>query len=93
MAVYLLHFDEKIAHAQHYLGFSDKLDQRIKQHRRGKSGAGIVTEFFRRNIGFVVARVWEDGDRIFERHLKVKYKHTTRLCPVCKAEIKAKEPK
>lgn len=84
MAVYLLHYDEKIAHAQHYIGFTDDLDRRIREHRGGKSGARIVSEFHDRGIGFTVARVWPDGTRELERTLKTKRKKATALCPKCK---------
>jgi len=83
MAVYLLHFDRPIAHAQHYVGFTDNLKLRIQQHHNGRSGARLVSEFFNRRIDFVVARVWEDAGREFERHLKVKRKNVTGLCPIC----------
>jgi hypothetical protein len=35
-------------------------------------------------IGFQVARTWDGEDRAFERKLK-NGKHSSRLCPICKA--------
>lgn len=84
MAVYLLHFDRKLSHAQHYIGFSDDVEKRIEQHKAGRSGAGIVAEFHKLGIAFVVARTWAEKGRDFERHLKRKYKRATSLCPLCK---------
>ena len=39
--VYLIHFDEKLAHAQHYIGWATDLEKREKEHRSGK-GARII---------------------------------------------------
>lgn len=85
MAVYLLHFERKIAHAQHYLGYAKRVDERIARHRAG-NGARLVAEFTSRGIGFVVARIWPDGTRQFERSLKSVRKNSRRLCPECKKE-------
>lgn len=82
MAVYLLHFDSKISHAQHYLGFAEDVEKRIEQHRKG-SDAKIVQAFTQRRIRLTLARIWKDGDRRFERYLKEKYKSAARLCPIC----------
>jgi predicted GIY-YIG superfamily endonuclease len=86
MTVYLLHFAEKISHAQHYIGFTDNLKLRIHQHHNGRSGAVIVKEFFDRGIDFVVARTWEDAGRDFERYLKKTHKRTVSLCPICQGK-------
>lgn len=90
MTVYLLHFEKPIgneqnsrAMAQHYIGFTDHLDDRIAKHRIGQSGAGLVRAFFEKGIGFEVARTWDKG-REFERHLKLHRKNARRLCPICK---------
>lgn len=85
MAVYLLHFEQKLHHAQHYLGSSDKLDERIEKHRKG-SGARLVRVFAEREIGFTVARTWPDGDRGLERALK-RQKNGPRLCPICNPHL------
>jgi hypothetical protein len=83
MAVYLLHFERPIAHAQHYLGFAESsVDDRITRHRSG-NGARLVAEFVAHGIDFTVARIWPDGDRKFERRLK-KQHNSRRHCPECK---------
>ncbi len=91
MTVYLLHFERPIGNpanprgqAQHYLGFTDNLEQRIEQHRKGWSGSAIVRAFHDQGIPFVVARTWDAG-RDQERYFKQHGKHASRLCPVCRA--------
>lgn len=82
MAVYLLHFERKISHSQHYIGFAEDVEKRIAKHR-ADSDARIVQVFTERGIGFTVARVWENKTREFERYLKDKYKRASYLCPIC----------
>lgn len=86
--VYLLHYDQPIGdlanphgRAQHYIGYTDDLDKRLEQHRKGQSGAGIVKAFYQAGIHFELARVW-DGGRDLERKLKNR-KEAPRLCPIC----------
>jgi predicted GIY-YIG superfamily endonuclease len=80
--VYLLHFESKLHHAQHYLGYTSDLDQRLQQHRLGRSGAGLVRAFFEREITFVLAHTWV-GSRALERHFKQHWHAGPRLCPLC----------
>ena len=81
--IYLLHFERKLHHAQHYLGFSDDVAARIEAHTNGQ-GSKLVEAFLGEGIGFVLARVW-DGDRNMERRLH-KYKASPRLCPICRKQ-------
>jgi len=84
IAVYLLHFDSKIAnHAQHYIGYAEDVDTRVAEHR-SNPGARLMQVAKERGIGFEVVRVWPDGDRNFERRLK-NQKHAWRHCPICRA--------
>jgi predicted GIY-YIG superfamily endonuclease len=39
--VYLIHFQTKLHHAQHYLGFASDLMQRIEMHRTNR-GAKLL---------------------------------------------------
>ena len=80
--VYLLHFAEKYYHAQHYLGWTDSLAERLARHRAG-NGSKLVRAFLQSGIDFVVARTWK-GNRNKERRLK-KRKKSRQLCPICKA--------
>ncbi len=87
--VYLLHFSEPYKHAQHYLGFTqDRLEQRLEYHQKGKGSKllKVVIEF---GISFQVVRIWENGDRNFERRLK-NNGHLSHYCPICKEKRKLK---
>jgi predicted GIY-YIG superfamily endonuclease len=81
--VYLIHFDQPLHHARHYLGYTDNLDERIARHKRGE-GARLLQVLLARGIEWEVVRTWE-GDRDLERKLK-RRKHSDRLCPVCRKE-------
>lgn len=84
--VYLLHFDEPIAHAKHYIGWSkehpEKEGGRIEQHRKGQA-ARLTQVLLEKQIGFTVTRIWEDVDRNFERRLK-NMKCSPKYCPTCR---------
>jgi predicted GIY-YIG superfamily endonuclease len=91
MIVYLLHFNRKLAHSQHYIGFTENLDKRLTDHLCGQ-GARLMEVCFERGIEWKLARTWQ-GDRNFERWLKRK-KGAAWFCPVCagaKALNRAKE--
>ena len=61
--VYLIHFSEKLHHAQHYIGFVDKnLQQRINKHKSNK-GAKLLVAVNNKGIQWEVVSVWEEGDR------------------------------
>lgn len=80
--VYLIHFSEKFKHARHYIGFTDgKLDQRMEHHRKG-TGSSLMKAVTNAGIEWSVARIWESGNRNFERKLKNR-KESKCLCPVC----------
>ena len=82
MTVYLLHFEEKLAHAQHYLGSTDDLEARLACHRKG-NGARLMQVITEQGIAWRLARTWPGGRRQ-ERALK-RYKASPRLCPICNA--------
>lgn len=87
MSVYLLHFNKRLAHAQHYIGFvqsDDGLDKRLTDHLCGM-GARIMEVCFERGIEWKTARIWFGADRKFERKLK-RFKGAQKICPVCKGE-------
>ena len=83
--VYLFHFNERLGHAGHYIGFTSDLPRRMSEHKRGH-GTKIMRAIRRAGIGFVLARTWEGG-REEERQLKARH-NAPRLCPVCR-EAKA----
>jgi predicted GIY-YIG superfamily endonuclease len=86
--VYLLHFETPLKHAQHYLGSTKTLRDRMKKHRENPDPHIIKNGF--KHTPFVVARTWKFGGiwnaRKFESHLKRTYKNARKLCPLCKEE-------
>ena len=89
MTVYLLHFEEKLAHAQHYLGSTDDLAARLACHRSG-NGARLRQVITELGIPWQLARTWPGGRKL-ERELKC-YKASTRLCPLCNPQAQHRKP-
>jgi len=89
--VYLLHFNEKLRHAGHYLGSAADIDVRIAKHRSGR-GARLTAVIKELGIGFVIARVWFTETVRDARLLEAKFKRSNnpggRRCPVCRGERK-----
>lgn len=83
--VYLFHFDKRLHHAGHYLGFTENLEERIRQHQSGK-GANLTRVATQQGIKLILARTWK-GDRALERQLK-KRKNSPRLCPYCNQKVR-----
>lgn len=83
--VYLYHFDQKIAHAQHYLGSCVDLDERDYLHQTGQ-GARLLQVAKERGVKFEIVRTWQGG-RQLERKLKNRH-DGARLCPICRNERK-----
>ena len=83
--VYLIHFQSKLHHAQHYIGFVETdLLQRIELHLSNK-GAKLLAAVNNQGIRWQVVRVWLEGDRRIERKLK-NYKKARCFCPICKSQ-------
>jgi predicted GIY-YIG superfamily endonuclease len=86
MTCYLIHLDQKLGSshpnggAQHYLGTSQDVEQRLITHREGR-GARILAAAVERGIGFDVVRTW-DGGRELEKKLKA-FHNAPRMCPRC----------
>lgn len=81
--IYLIHFDRPLAHARHYIGYTESaatLPARIEAHRSG-NGAKILKALNGHGIGYKVVMTWR-GDRRQERKLKNKKKSSS-LCPIC----------
>lgn len=92
MPVYLLCFDKKFRHAKHYIGFVQNMEglpKRLNHHKKG-TGSKLIAAVSKAGIGFQVARIWEKGDRNFERKLKNR-KKSSELCPICIAAKKERE--
>jgi predicted GIY-YIG superfamily endonuclease len=91
--VYLIHFEKKFKHAQHYIGFAvseSAFKRRMKKHRSGL-GANLLKHVNEAGINWEVVRTWPDGDRNFERRLK-NMKKSQDYCPECCAARKKKVP-
>ena len=93
-AVYLIHLDHpigrgRLGQAQHYLGSTRDLTDRILRHARGR-GARLMEVAEERGILWSIVRTWpcssERAARELERRLKAR-KNGRRLCPVCKREV------
>lgn len=80
-AVYLLHFDRPLKEqAQHYLGWTSNLEERLEAHRKG-NGSRLMAAVQRAGISFQVVRIWH-GSRKLEKRLK-KLRDESGLCPFC----------
>lgn len=85
--VYLIHFERAIGsatnprgRAQHYLGWSAKLGDRMDAHRHG-NGARLMEVLAERGVAWTLVRTWQ-GPRSTERRLKNWHK-ARQLCPLC----------
>lgn len=81
MAVYLLHFEPAYRHARHYTGFAEDVAPRVNAHLAGH-GARLTQVAHDAGCDMILARVWPEGDRAFERRIK-NQKMAPRLCPIC----------
>ena len=89
--VYLIHLDQKICHAQHYIGYTrlDSVEQRLNRHKSG-SGARFLQYANQIGVNYSIVKTWTFSNwksaRAFERKLKSQ-KHAPRLCPVCNQHL------
>ena len=89
--VYVLHFTggrlgtRGRNSAGHYVGWTPdgKLDERVREHRRG-TGAKITAAAVARGLGLEVVATLP-GDRTTERRLKRAGHVPERLCPLCRS--------
>jgi len=87
--VYILHLDSKLnGHAQHYIGFTRQLENRLFHHRKG-SGAKFTKAANEAGIQYSIAADWP-GTRNLERAMKNNRNHK-QFCHICMGE-KAKNP-
>lgn len=85
--VYLIHFDQALAHAMHYLGYTKNLEERLQLHRAGR-GARLMEVITQKGIPWKVVRTWPGG-RDLERRLKQRGGHA-RICPICNPKQESK---
>ena len=77
--IYLIHFDRPVAHAQHYLGWTSDLAERLRVHLSGQ-GSPLIRAA--RGHGEVrLVRTWL-GSRSDERRMHNRHENP-RMCPVC----------
>src|SRR4051794_33395898 len=86
--VYLFHFNAPLgnlsnprAQAQHYIGFAEDLDSRIKKQLAGK-GAKLVAAALSRGLVF---ELYHWPACLATEKLIKRAKHTSRYCPACAA--------
>ena len=79
--LYLIHFECKFEHAQHYIGLSKDIQRRIEEHRSGQ-GNPLMKAVTQAGIPWNVVRTWSHADRLLE--IQIKSRHNARkLCPIC----------
>jgi predicted GIY-YIG superfamily endonuclease len=83
VAVYLLHFEQPVARARHYLGFTrdDRLQQRLAEHLAGK-GASLTRRAVKQGTAIYLARVFPTLTANDEKRIKTG-SHFDKLCPIC----------
>jgi predicted GIY-YIG superfamily endonuclease len=79
--VYLIHFEERLHHAGHYLGYSKMLTVRIWLHKINQ-GAKLIQAVNKAGIEWRVVRTWTVDSQELERLLK-NQKNSPRYCPIC----------
>lgn len=92
--VYLIHFDEPLKHARHYVGFVDgdeNLQKRMDAHKANQ-GAKLIRAVNLAGIKWVIARVFSGKCRNFERSLK-NTNDIPRYCPICAGKINEYKPR
>ena len=86
--VYLLHFREKLSHAEHYSGCTANLYTRLRRHAIGQ-GSALMRALIKNGIEWDLAACWVTSGgnlRYFaERGLKDSHRQA-RYCPVCRPD-------
>lgn len=83
-AIYVLHFDRPLAHAQHYIGCTDNIRARLEAHARG-AGSRLCKELRKQGIGWTLGAIFKCSHRRMrqlERSLKDQ-KNASRYCEIC----------
>lgn len=84
MAVYLIHISGKVAHAQHYIGYTTDVQRRYREHNNcTKAASPLLVAAKAMGHTLTLARVWPEGDRKLERQLKNRKKARC-MCPLCR---------
>lgn len=80
-AVYLIHFERPYHHARHYLGWTDNIAKRMREHANGQ-GSPLMRAVTLARIPWRVVYT-EEGSRDLEKRYKSQ-KNASRLCPLCR---------
>lgn len=83
--VYLIHLDDPLCHARHYLGASKDIPARLEAHRQQR-GAKMLAHANTRGLRWHVERVWytDTAEQAYRLEAKMKrHKHNTHYCPKC----------
>jgi predicted GIY-YIG superfamily endonuclease len=90
--IYLLHFDEPLSHARHYLGSTEDLPQRLAAHANGQ-GARITEVLKENGQHWTLAAIFQPIDKtetIRELESKTKkQKASPTYCPICNPDTHA----
>ena len=92
--LYLIHFDEPLSHARHYLGSTDNLARRLEEHASGE-GARILDELNQRGIGWSLVRVLAPTSFMTHRQIESllkRHANSPRLCPLCSEQASEASP-
>lgn len=86
VVVYILHFDQPLHHARHYVGSTtaDRVDARMHEHAEGW-GSKITARAMRLGIKVYLAKVMFVSDRSYEKTLKRKG-GIAALCRFCQQQ-------
>lgn len=90
MFVYILHFDTPLSHAQHYVGMTGNLKQRLAAHAAG-SGARLTEVLKDNERPWTLAGLFQTtttNARRVERELK-ESKNLARYCDICTPDAPA----
>lgn len=84
--VYILHYETKLGHAQHYCGWTSNLDKRLSYHIKNKKQHPALTRAFALAGIKILAVSFAAGTRNDERRVK-KTGHVARYCEACSLGI------
>jgi predicted GIY-YIG superfamily endonuclease len=88
MYIYILHFDTKLHHAEHYVGSAANVPARLEDHAKGH-GARLTQVLIEKGITWRLGAVAQCHDpkhrRVCERHLK-NMKKARLFCEICCGE-------
>jgi predicted GIY-YIG superfamily endonuclease len=81
--VYLLHFARPLPSRRHYVGWTENLPRRIRQHATG-TGAAETRRFAQACIPFAIARLWSNGTTELEQ--QITREGAALHCPICEQQ-------